>query len=327
MEICKSTLDNFQDDSVLDAFAQHLNIDVFDSKKHHIRRVDDIRKLNDLAESDMLLMPAEHEALLALRPPKKVSASDFKPIYLNPDHQRQFFHRINFTVKLSKDDLSIWYDNEKIYDEPIYLMLRASDDMEEEAFIFENRIQYLFAILKGIYGSKAKLQCAASYPAVSATKDLWLYVSEQVAPALEQRGYSLTLTLKIMLTIAAKEKEQLAFMEAISSDVKSIEEMIDTLFQEYVNYCSISKGYRTAIWDSMVGIYSYFKPELSHEAILNLLDERFTSKQCQHLMSYDLAITTPLESMKDQIDLFIHADADCKTALAFGLICFCETMD
>jgi len=327
MKIDKSRWDNFQNNSVLDAFAQHLNIYVFDSKSNHIRRIDDIHKLNDLAESDILLMPDTDETSLALSPPKKVAASDFKAICLKPASKRQFFYRINFTAKLSKDALSIWYNNEKIYEEPIYLILHACDDIEDEGFIFEDRIQYLFSMLKGIYGSKAKLQCASSYPTVSATKDLWFYFSEQIAPALEQRGYNLTHTLKVMLDIAAKEDDQVAFMEYVSSDVESVEEVIDILFHEYVNYCSISKGYRTAIWDSMVGIYSYFNPELSHEGVLALLDARFKPKQFQHLASYDVAITTPLESMKDQIDLFIHADADCKTALAFGLICFCETMD
>lgn len=176
--------------------------------------------------------------------------------------------------------------------------------------------------MKDIYGKKAKLQFESTYPTVSATKDLRVYFSEQIAPVLEKRDYSLINSLKVMLAVTAKKEDQLAFMEAVSSDVGSVEEVIDTLFNEYIKYCGVSKGYRTVIWDSMVAIYSYFKPELSHEAIQAMLDEHFKSDQFQHFMSYDLAIITQLDSMNYQMQLFINADEGCKKALALGLMCF-----
>jgi len=41
-----------------------------------------------------------------------------------------------------------------------------------------------------------------------------------------------------MLAVTAKKEDQLAFMEAVSSDVGSVEEVIDTLFNEYIKYGS-----------------------------------------------------------------------------------------
>jgi len=76
--------------------------------------------------------------------------------------------------------------------------------------------------LKDIYGKKAKLQFESTYPTVSATKDLRVYFSEQIAPVLEKRDYSLINSLKVMLAVTAKKEDQLAFMEAVSSDVGSV---------------------------------------------------------------------------------------------------------
>jgi len=64
-------------------------------------------------------------------------------------------------------------------------------------------------------------------------------------------------------------------------------------------------GRTQVIWDSMAAIYSYFKPELSHESIQAMLDEHFKLDQFQHFMSYDLAIITPLDSINYQMQLFI----------------------
>jgi len=320
MEICKTILDNFRDDSILDLFSQHLKIYVFNAENNHIRLLNDIQKLTCLAESELLLMPEEHEELLELPYPKKVAASMFMPICLRSDKQH-VFGRLIFTAKISKEQLSIWHNGERIYEEPRFLMLQDSDE-DDEGAIFGNRIEYLRTVLKDVYGKKAKLEFESTYPTVSATKDLWVYFSEQITPVLEKRDYSLINSLKVMLAVIAKTEDQVAFMEAVSSDVGSVEEVIDTLFNEYIKYCGISKGYRTVIWDSMVAIYSYFKPELSHEAIQTVLDEHFKSDQFQYFISYDLAIITPLDSMNYQMQLFINANEGCKKAFALGLICF-----
>jgi len=321
MKIDKAILDNFHDDSILDAFFQQMKIYVYNSESNEIRLLNDIQMLTCLAESDLLLMPEDNEELLALPYPKKASASEFVPICLS-SVKRQVFGRLNFTAKLSKEELSIWHNGEKIYEEPRFLMLRDSDDIEEEGLIFDDRIQYLCAVLKGIYGKKAALQFESTYPTVSATRSLWVYFSEQIAPSIEKRDYSLMNALKVILAVTAKAEDRVAFIESVSSDVESVEDVIDTLFAEYIKYCGISKGYRTVLWDSMVAVYSYFKPELSHEAIQAMLHEYFKSDQYQAFISYDSAIIAPLNSMNYLMQLFINADEGCKQELALGIICF-----
>ena len=320
MKICKAILDNFRNDSILDLFFQHLKIYVFNMENNNIRLLDNIQMLTCLAKSDILLMPEDNEALLELPYPKKVTASMFMQPYLRSS-KRHVFNRLIFIAKISNEKLSIWYNEERIYEEPIFLMLQGSVDVED-GMIFDDRIEYLRTALKDVYGKKAILQCESTYPAISATKDLWFYFSEQIAPVLEKHGYSLINSLDVMLAVTAKAEDQAAFMAYVSSDVGSVEEVIDTLFNEYIKYCGVSKGYRTVIWDSMVAIYSYFKPKLSHEAIQAMLHEHFKSDQFEHIISYDLAIITPLDSMNYQMQLFIRADECLKKALALGLICF-----
>jgi len=323
MKICKSILEKFHKDNVLKLLLQHSKIYVFNLETKAIRILADNQMLTSLEESDVLLMPEDHEELLALPYPKEVSASDFKPICLK-SAKRQVFGKLNFLVKLSKDELSIWCNNEKIYEEPLFLMLHACDDIEEEGVIFEDRIQYLFTILKGIYGNKAQLQCNQTYPTVNVTKDLWLYFSEQLLPTLDEHDYTLMRVLKVMLSVGATKEEQAAFMAYVSSDVLS-GDVIDILLKEYVRQCRVSLGYRAAIWDCMMAVYSYFLPELSQCVLKHRIYFRaylYLPDQLAHFDQNDSVMLKPLESISYQMALFINADAECKRALAIGLMCF-----
>jgi hypothetical protein len=119
-------------------------------------------------------------------------------------------------------------------------------------------------------------------------------------------------------------------MEYVSSDVVS-GDVIDILLKEYDRYCGFSKGYRAAIWDSMIAVYSYYSPEFSQGALKHRI--YFSAYHClpdklAHFDQNDLVMLTPLESMSYQMELFINANEECKRELAIGLICFsivCES--
>ena len=328
MKICKRTLEKFSNDNTLDLFSQQSKIYVFNLESKTARTLTDIHLLTSLENNDVLLMPEGNEELLALPCPKKVSASDIKPICLK-SAQRQVFGKLIFSVKLSKDNLSIWYNDERIYEEPIFLMLSASDEIEEEDLIFEDRIQYLFTILKSIYGNKAQLQFKQTYPTVNATKDLWLYFSEQLLPTLDECDYTLMRALKVMVSVVTIKEEQVDFMAYLSRDVES-GDVIDILLKEYVRQCGISLGYRAAIWDSMMAVYSYFSPQFSQGALKHRIYFRaylYLPDKLAHFDQNDAAMLKPLESISYQMELFINADEECKRALAIGLMCFSIVRD
>jgi len=318
MKICKDTLEKFRKDNTLKTFNQHSNIYVFNIDSKTMRLFANNQMLTSLGESDVLLMPEDNEALLELPFPKEVAASDFKPICLKSVN-RQVFGKLYFSVKLSKNELSIWFNDAKVYEEPLFLMLHASDDIEEDGLIFEDRINYLFSILKDIYGHKAQLQNKPTYPTVNATRDLWLYFSEQLLPILDMHDYSLMSALKVMLSVVVTREDQAAFMSYVSSEVVC-GDVIDILLKEYDRQRGISFGYRAAIWDSMMAVYSYFLPQFSQDTLKHQLYLR--AHRFAHFDQNDSIIMLPLESLSYQMKLFITADLECKRELAIGLMCF-----
>jgi len=246
---------------------------------------------------------------------------DWLQMLLNSYFGKTLITRPNF---VDHYNLSIWYNGERIYEEPIFFMLQDSDGVEG-VLIFDDRIQYLRTVLKDAYGKKAELPFESTYPTVSATKDLWFYFAEQILPVLEKRDYSLMSVLKVMLTFVAKEEDQVTFMNFVSSDVGSVMKVIDPLFNEYITYCGVSSGYRAAICDSMMAVYCYFSPQLSPgstRARLYFKASLIQSGKFKHFILNDLAMMAPLESMSYQMQLFINADESCKRELALGLMCF-----
>lgn len=325
MEICRTILDNFRNDRCLDSFFQDFKMYVFNTADNKITTLSDCNMLHCLAENDYLLMPGEDEKWLTLPYPKKALVSAFLPI-CSPPAKRHIFSRQSFTVEFSEHSLSILHSGQKVYEEPIFLMLEYSDESEEiDHPLFEDRLEYLRTMLNDVYGKKAGLR--SSYPTISVTKDLSVYFAEQITPILEQGSYSLLTSLKVMLAVTATAEEQSIFIATVSRNQVDIDEVIDVLFKEYIKYCSISLGYRTAVWDSMVAVYSYFKPQLPHETIMTMLDERFKTDVNQQCMSYDIAIMAPFESLCYQLQLFLEADEGCKQELALGLMCSAITYD
>ncbi|MDQ7003375.1 MAG: hypothetical protein Q9N02_11945, partial [Ghiorsea sp.] len=56
--------------------------------------------------------------------------------------------------------------------------------------LFDDRLDQLREALKLVYGKKARLESTLSYPAIAVTKNLWVYIPEQVAPFLEAGNYN-----------------------------------------------------------------------------------------------------------------------------------------
>ncbi|MDQ7003374.1 MAG: hypothetical protein Q9N02_11940 [Ghiorsea sp.] len=118
--------------------------------------------------------------------------------------------------------------------------------------------------------------------------------------------------------MALTSEQYASFLKLVSCDTIKVDVVMDTLLKAYTSLSCVSMGYRTAVWDCMVAVHAYVKPELEHEEIVALISRHLQDNS-------DIGVVSPSESLGYQVQLFLNADEGCKQAMALGLVCFAVT--
>ncbi len=257
--------------------------------------------------------------------PQPVDMSRFRK--LNQDELKKGFHFNNLTFEsdCSGGMLTIFYKNEPVYEEPVYLQLHCDDDepdeqLEASAF-FENRMNTLHAALKTVYGKTARLECRTGYPVIRVTQDIADWLNDQIEDSFDDHRDNLLAALKLLLQ-AGDASALDNFIGMVSDPVDDVDAVVDALFPEYINFCDISAGYRTALWDGMVAVYQYFSPNMEYDALIERIQKRFEQDEFREFKEYDIAITSAASTMILLNHILRDPTIACRRELAIAMLCF-----
>jgi len=247
---------------------------------------------------------------------------------LSQDELKKGFHFNNLTFEsdCSSGMLTIFYKNEQVYEEPVYLQLHCDDDEPDEQLeaseFFENRMDNLHAALKTVYGNTARLECRTGYPVIRVTQDIAAWLNEQIESSFDDRRDNLLVVLKFLLQETGEPSALDDFIGMASSPVDDVDAVVDVLFQEYINHCAISAGYRTALWDGMVAVYQYFNRDMEYDALIDRIQKRFEQDEFREFKEYDIAITSAASTMI-LLNHLLHDPAIAyRQELSIAMLCF-----
>ena len=259
-------------------------------------------------------------------PPSAIDISGFRK--LNQDELGKGFHfnNLTFALEITGGNLVISYKNQKIYEEPVYLLFQCEDDEPDERMetlpFFEDRIGSLSVALKTAYGHTARLKSSATYPAIRVTQDITGWLCEQLESSPDGSSDDPLAVLKFLLTEAGDKSVLNDFIKMVSLPVDDVETIVDTLFLEYIRYCGVSAGYRTSIWNGMVAVYQHFNGDLDDEKIIALIEKRFEKNEFKEFQDYDIIPTSAVSTLIHLTDLFREEATDCRRELAIAMLCF-----
>lgn len=327
MKSIHDILNKLQSESDLHPISYQVNIYTFDIDRNEFSELETFDAMHDLKASEYLVISEEGLELEDCLLPHATDASAFLPL----DSKliaKDFFSRMVFTTSLTENTLVISYMGSKVYEEPLFLSLYVEDEAKDcDGEIFRNRIDYLQGVLKEVYGSKAKLQSRVSYPSMRVTKEPLELFAELIDGSLcEIPQESLPKFFSLMLKFALTLEERNQFNHWVSEIPSEADALIEMVSAAYEEQCGVSLGFRSAIWDSMLAVSLYFKPELSYEEAVSALSKTLDAKAGEQ-ETYDIAPLSISESMLSQIQWYKQCEEHYKRPLAVGLLCFVSVHD
>ena len=327
MKSIHDILNKLQDEGDLVSCFSQANIYTFDTDRGEFSKFEDFDALHELKANKYLVITEENLELENFLLPHVADISDFLPLDSNLE-AKDFFNRMVFTIALTENTLVISYMGSKVYEEPLFLSLYVEDEAQDsDGEVFRNRFDYLQGVLKEVYGSKAKLQSSVSYPSMRVTKNpLELFAEHIDGHWGEISQENLPKFFRLMLKFALTLEERNRFNHWGSEIASEADVLIETLSAAYAAQCGVSLGFRSAIWDSMLAVSLYFKPELSYEEVVYALSKALNAKIGEQAM-YDIVPLSIAESMINQIQLYKQSEQSYKQALAISLVCFVSVHD
>lgn len=308
----------------------HETVMVFNLKTSHFTRL----KIPDLLRSrdaDRVVCLCEPEDQPPERPhPQRIDMSRFRKLDQDELGKGFCLNNLTFALEFTGDHLVISYKNQKVYEEPIYLLCQCDDDeldeRMEDSIFFEYRIGSLSKALKTVYGTTARLKPCAEYPAIRVTQDITGWFCEQLEASFDDhRDQQLLAVLKLLLSEAGEPPVFDDFIKMVSGSIEDVDAVVDALFREYIGYCGVSAGYRTSIWDGMVAVYQYFNKDIDYEELIALIEKRFEQDEFKDFKDYDIIPTSVVSSIIFLNNLFRDNTMACRKELAIAMLCFSLT--
>jgi len=267
--------------------------------------------------------PDEEEPLN--RPhPRPIEVSRFKKLDQAELERAMRFNTLIFRTKVANGHFVISYRKKKVYEEPVYLLFECDDEPDEhlaESVFFEDRMESVYAALQKVYGDMARFGSGAGYPAIQ-TQDIATWLNEQLENSFDDHRDDLSAALKLLLQAARDTSALDDFIGMVSKPIDDVDAVVDALFLEYINFCNISAGYRTALWDGMVAVYQYFSPDMEYDALIERIQKRFEQDEFKEYREYDIVITSAVSTMILLNNLFREQTTACRRELAIAMLCF-----
>ncbi|MDQ7002375.1 MAG: hypothetical protein Q9N02_06770, partial [Ghiorsea sp.] len=119
MKISKIILEKLKDNNVAYLFFQQFQAYAFDSERNCIHALNSTNMLHQLGNQDYLLMPDMDNQLLQLPFPYDVPLAKFKPLE-SLDARSKIFGKLHFEAVFSQEALSLFYNGQKVYEEPVF---------------------------------------------------------------------------------------------------------------------------------------------------------------------------------------------------------------
>jgi len=256
--------------------------------------------------------------------PQAIDISRFAKLDQEELERAMRFNTLIFRTAVVGGNFVISYKKQKVYEEPVYLLFECDDEPDEhlaESVFFEDRMGSIYAALQKVYGDLARLGSGAGYPAIQ-TQDIATWLDEQLENTFDDHRDNLLAALKLLLQAAGDTSALDDFIGMISAPVDDADAVVDALFPEHINFCDISAGYRTALWDGMVAVYQYFRPDMEYDALIERIQKRFEQDEFKEFRDYDIVITSAASTMIMLNHLWRDPAITCRRELAIAMLCF-----
>jgi len=317
----KSEAQKLLDGSDLNSMVKALNICAFNFQDLCLKKLPDLKSIRREMENRCLWLTDIGSAPFERPSPRSINLSDFRTLEQAEIDAGFSFNKLKFNAVVTADSLVITYKDKPVYEEPIYLML-IDDSDDETGFgsaeaLFDDREDVIQKSLKEVYGKQARLKASNSYPVLEGTSDLDRFITDY----LNMDDLDAVSALRLFLMLSSAKNQGELFIEHVSREWNSVDEIIDVLFREYINYCGISVGYRTCLWDSMVSVYQYCDADLDQDATVAMIEKRFDCDEFEAYRDVDIGMTSVTESITYQWRLYQQAEGYLQQALAVGVLC------
>jgi len=182
-------------------------------------------------------------------------------------------------------------------------------------------MESVYDALQKAYGDMARLGSGAGYPAIQ-TQDIATWLDEHLENSFDDHRDDLPAALKLLLQAVGDTTVLDDFIGMVSKPIDDVDAVVDALFLEYINFCDISAGYRTALWDGMVAVYQYFSPDMEYDALIERIQKRFEQDEFREFREYDIVITSAVSTMILLNHLFRDSSIACRRELTIAMLCF-----
>jgi len=322
MLICNTAVQKLQKDNDLDAPVKQMGICVFNYQERVLKKLSKTEEIRREIKKPCLWLSNVAPRFFHRPAPKAVEHGEFRKLDQAELEKGFSFNNLKFISKILDEKLVVTYKGNKVYEEPLYLMLYDENDEEDEEMdvgeasaFFDDRGDCIKRVLKEVYGKEAIL--TGDYPALVGTSDFNQFLTEY----LDLESLDAFTLLQLFLKLSTTQGQYDEFFEHVSHEWNSVEDVVDILFPEYKNYCGVSAGYRTCLWDSMVSVYKFFNADLEHDVIVEMIEKRFDCDEFKSYKDYDIENTSMVESITYLWELYQEAEGKLKKALALGLLC------
>jgi len=285
-------------------------------------------KIHDLlglhSEGDVVCLCEPGAQPLDRPHPQSIDISRFAKLDQRELERAVRFNTLIFRTAVVGDHFVISYKNEKVYEEPVYLLFECDDEPDEhlaESVFFEDRMDSIYAALQKVYGDLARFGSGAGYPAIQ-TQDIATWMDEQLGNTFDDHRDNLLAALKLLLQASENTSALDDFIGMVSTPVDDADAVVDALFLEYIKFCNISAGYRTALWDGMVAVYQYFRPDMEYDALIERIQKRFEQDEFKAFREYDITITSAASTMILLNHLLRDTAITCHRELSIAMLCF-----